>query len=70
MVPVLIAQTATEPKPEHDLLVAHVSWQSRALFNEREEIAAIDLLYSSVFHCICVKALGTDQTYVLNSSQC
>lgn len=36
VVPVLIAQTATEPKLEHGLLVARVSWQSRALFNERQ----------------------------------
>lgn len=42
VVPVLIAQTTAEPKLEHDLLVARVSWQSRAL-KERERKLLINL---------------------------
>lgn len=43
VVPVLTAQTTAEPKLEHDLLVARVSWQSRAL-KERERKLLINLL--------------------------
>lgn len=68
---VLMTQTSSEPQLEHDLLVARVSWQSRALLNERWNYCYWSALFCSFSLHLCKSLRNrSDQTSVLTSCEC